>query len=281
VQQPALLAVVDGAPRNNVQFLGGDSAEKLARVFTRGEVAVSEGLARRFRVRAGEVLRVASPRGEVELRIAGVYMDYTREQGVILMARQTFARWWDDPRVHSLAVYLKPEAAPADLAEAFNREFNRAGEFMVYSNRELRQRVLTIFDQTFAVTYVLRTVAIIVAVLGIFLSVTTLVAERERELGMLRAIGASRGQIQRLLMAEAGMIGAIASVLGIASGALLAAVLTWVVNPAFFGWTIAFQIPWGAVAATPLWIIPSAVLAAWYPAWRAARKPLAAAVREE
>ncbi|HEX8294859.1 MAG TPA: FtsX-like permease family protein, partial [Chthoniobacteraceae bacterium] len=142
-------------------------------------------------------------------------------------------------------------------------------------------RILAIFDQTFAVTYVLRTVAIIVAIAGIFLSVTTLVTEREREIGALRAIGASRGQIQKLLMTEAGMIGAIAAGLGMLTGVALALVLTWVVNPAFFGWSIQLHWPWGALATTPLWIIAAALLAAWYPAWRESCTPIARAVRVE
>jgi putative ABC transport system permease protein len=279
--RPALLAVVTGAPRGNVQFLGGDSARKLERVFLGGEVAVTESFARRSKVKSGSRLRLLTPVGEREFTIAGVYADYTRDQGVILMARSTFTAFWDDPSVQSLAVYLRDGMAADPLVAAYREKFSRSGEFVIYANRDLRARVLTIFDQTFAITYVLRSVAIVVAIAGIFLSVTTLVAERERELGVLRAIGASAAQIHRMLMTESALIGAVASVLGIAAGCLLAVVLTWVVNPAFFGWSITLQIPWGAVLATPLWILPAAVLAAWYPAWRAGRRPVAAAVREE
>ena len=199
----------------------------------------------------------------------------------MFMARANFEQWWSDSRVQSLAVYLRPGALPEPLADAFRQKFSSEGEFAIYSNRGLRQRILSIFDQTFAVTYVLRTVAILVAVAGIFLSVTTLAAEREREIGVFRAVGASRGQVQWLLMTEAGMLGAIATLLGLASGLLLAMVLTWVVNPAFFGWTITLHLPWGSLLATPLWIIPAALLAAWYPARRASQTAIATSVREE
>jgi putative ABC transport system permease protein len=200
---------------------------------------------------------------------------------VILMEMANFARHFHEEPVQSLAVYLNTGAEHRLLEEEFTTRFSGKGEFIVYSSQKLRERIFGIFDQTFAVTYVLRTVAIIVAVTGIFLSVTTLVAERERELGMLRAIGASRGQIQQLFMTEAALIGFIASVLGILAGGLLSVVLTWVVNPAFFGWTIRLQIPWMAVLATPLWIVPAALAASWWPAWRGSRKPVSAAVREE
>jgi putative ABC transport system permease protein len=279
--QRARLAVVQGEYRHNLTFVGGDEERKMARVFHDRSVAVTEPFARKFGVQAGDHLKLITPRGPADFEVAGVYADYTRDQGVMLMARENFDQWWSDPRVQSLAIYLRPGAGAEPLADTFRRRFSGAGEFAIYSNRSLRQRILSIFDQTFAVTYVLRTVAILVAVAGIFLSVTTLAAEREREIGVFRAVGASRGQVQRLLMTEAGMLGAIATALGLASGLLLAMVLTWVVNPAFFGWTITLRLPWRSLLATPLWIIPAALLAAWHPAWRASRTAIATAVREE
>ena len=279
---PALLAVVQGVYRHNLTVVGSDDVGKMARVFGGDAIAVGEPFARKFRVRAGDRVTLLTPSGEVPVEIVAVYADYTRDQGVMLISAETYARLWGaTPSAQSLSIYLRAGAAPEPLAEAFTREFSRAGEFVIYSNRALRTRIFAIFDQTFAVTYILRTVALIVAIAGIFLSVTTLVAERAREIGVLRAIGASRGQVQRLLMIESGMIGVVSSVLGLASGLVLAMTLTWVVNPAFFGWTIHLQMPWGALAATPLWIIPATLIAAWYPAWRGSQTLIAEAVREE
>ncbi len=281
VEEEARMDVIQGEYRHNLTFVGGDDEIQMARVFHEPCVAISEPLARKFHLRAGERLRLVTPRGPAEMEIAGIYSDYTRDQGVILMARTNFERWWNDSRVESLAVYLRPGAAVDALAAAFRAQFSKDGEFAIYSNGSLRRRILSVFDQTFAVTYVLRTVAVIVAIAGIFLSVTTLAAEREREIGVFRAIGASRAQVQGLLMTEAGFIGVVATLLGLASGLLLAMVLTWVVNPAFFGWTITFHLPWAGLLAMPFWIIPAAVLAAWHPAWRASRRAIATTVREE
>jgi putative ABC transport system permease protein len=279
---PALLAVVEGVYRHNLSVVGGDADAKLARVFAGSAIAVGEPFARKFRVREGDRVTLLTPTGESAVEIAAVYADYTRDQGVMLMSATTYARLWRaTPPAQSLSLYLRSGAASEVLAEAFTREFSRAGEYVIYSNRSLRTRIFAIFDQTFAVTYILRTVAFLVAIAGIFLSVTTLVAERERDIGVLRAIGASRGQVQRLLMLESGMIGIVSSALGLAAGLALAATLTWVVNPAFFGWSIHLQMPWASLAATPLWIVPATLLAAWYPAWRGSQTPIAAAVREE
>ncbi|HET6409864.1 MAG TPA: FtsX-like permease family protein, partial [Chthoniobacteraceae bacterium] len=276
-----LLAVVEGRYRNNLQFEDENAISAMQRVFRGEAVVVTESLARRYHLRTGMPLSLLTPKGVQEFPIAGIYTDYTRDQGVVLMALSRFVESWSDLGPQSLAVYLNPDAKPAAVIDRFLAEFSPGGEFIAYSNRALRSRIFAIFDQTFAVTYILRTIALFVAVIGIFLSVTTLVAERQRETGMLRAVGASRGQVATLFMAESGLIGVAASLLGIITGFALAMVLTWIVNPAFFGWTIQLHIPWPALLATPVWIIAASIMAAWWPAYRGAREPIASAVREE
>jgi putative ABC transport system permease protein len=100
-------------------------------------------------------------------------------------------------------------------------------------------------------------------------------------LAILRAIGASAGQIRRLLLWESAMIGVLASVLGLAAGICLSFVLTSVINRAFFGWTIQMAFPWLALAFTPGWIVASAIAAGWLPAFRAGKLPIADAIRSE
>ena len=77
------------------------------------------------------------------------------------------------------------------------------------------------------------------------------------------------------------MVGFLDSVIGVACGAAMAMILSWVINKAFFGWTIALRYPLDVILSTPLWIIPAAVLAAWIPAWRASHIPPARAIRFE
>jgi putative ABC transport system permease protein len=279
--QPVLLAVTDGRYRNNLQLEGANAAAQMDRVFRGEAVAVTESLARRWKLRAGTTLSLVTPKGAKDFPIAAVYADYSRDQGAILMAYSRFRQSWQDMGPQSLAVYLKPGAKPDGFVDEFLKQFSARGEFIAYSNRALRSRILAIFDQTFAVTYVLRTIALLVAVIGIFLSVTTVVAERQRETGMLRAVGASRGQIASLFMTEAGLIGTAASVLGVVTGLALALILTWVVNPAFFGWTIHLHIPSTMIATTPIWVLAATIIAAWWPARRGALEPIATAVREE
>ena len=279
--EPTELAVITGERENSMRFFGPDPAAQLAAFREPDAVAVSEPLANRFRLQRGDRISLPTPRGVVEFRVAGVFQDYARSTGIFIMKRSDYARHWRDMRPHSLALSVAPGVDPTALGEAFRARFGAEGQFSIYSNQALRARIFEIFEQTFAVTLVLRTIAVLVAAAGVTLALLILAAEREREIGVLRAIGASRGQIVGLFLREAGLLGLIASAVGVTSGACLAMVLTWVVNKAYFGWTIALSYPLDLMLSTPLWIVPVAMIAAVLPAWRAARVPPAAAVRFE
>src|SRR5206468_569579 len=121
-------------------------------------------------------------------------------------------------------------------------------------------------DQTFAVTRVLRVIAILVAVIGIVLNLTVLVNERKREIGMLRAVGVARNQIRGLIIVESQLIGIASLVVGLVAGCALSFVLTEVINKSFFGWTIALQLPWDQILLTPTWLLPVAAFASLLPA---------------
>src|SRR5204862_7632271 len=185
-----------------------------------------------------------SPRGSGYFPVGGIFYDYSRDQGIVYLSQRSFVQFWHVDRVNGVAVYLKHAGSAEAVTNAFREKFNRDGQFAIYSNRLLRTRVFEIFDQTFAVTYVLRTIAVIVAITGIFLSFTILIAERSRELSIVRALGGSRGQIRRLLLWETALMGVPAAAVGMASGLCLAPVLTGVINRAFLGWMIQLALAW-------------------------------------
>ncbi len=272
------LAVVDGRYRDNLSFRGTDGHAAMARVFAGEAVAVTEPYARRYGLGA---VALETPAGRVEFPVAGVYADYSRDRGMVLMGATAYARLWGKHGALSAAVYLHPGADGAALEREFRAAFADAGQFSVNTSRALREKILLVFDQTFAVTEVLRTVAVIVAIVGVFLTMTALVVERRRELALLRALGGTAQFVGQVVLCEAALLGLSAAVLGIASGLPLAMVLTWVVNPAFFGWTIAFSVPVATLAAIPFWLTAVAVLAAWWPARIARSVEIAEALRGE
>ena len=78
--------------------------------------------------------------------------------------------------------------------------------------------MLRIFDSTFAITYALEVIAIVVAMLGVAGTLLTLVLERRRELSLLRLVGADRRQVQRMVVIEAALIGAVSQAIGLVVG---------------------------------------------------------------
>ena len=95
-------------------------------------------------------------------------------------------------------------------------------------------------------TYALEAVAILVAMLGAANSLLALVLDRRREIGLIRCLGAATGQVRRMILAEAGLLGLLAGLLGLALGMAFSLVLIYVINKQSFGWTIQFHPPLAA-----------------------------------
>lgn len=282
--QSVTLGLAEGPARGHIDFLESDGAAPSVELLAGGCTALSESLARRLGLARGQELVLSGPEGPVRLRVIGLYRDYTRDRGIALVDSRAFRSSWPVSGDHSLAVKFRKGVSPAER-DAAKREFLSAyggGEaFACYGNAALRDRILAIFDQTFAVTAILRSIAVTVAVGGVVLTLGILVMERGRDLAVLRSIGASRRQIASLILAEAAFLGAVASLVGLACGTVLSLVLTYVINRAFFGWTIGLAFPWGEMAALPLWMTGVALIAGLVPALKALGVTPASVLRSE
>ena len=277
--EPTSLAVVTGTDRNIPDFIGGKNTEKYEAFQQPGRVTISEPLSHRLKVNQGDRVTIATPLGPRSFEVAGVFYDYSRDSGIMMMQRGNFEKVWGDSRVNSVALYLRRGTDVEKMIGSIRTGYAHASDYAVYSNRVLREAVVEVFNQTFAVTQILRLIAVLVAVIGIALNFTVLVKEREREIGTLRAVGVSRRQVRGLIIWESLLVGVLAVLLGMATGIALSVVLTEVINKAFFGWTIPLQIPWDQLLWTPIWLLPAAVVASFLPATRAARRNIIDAVR--
>jgi putative ABC transport system permease protein len=152
---------------------------------------------------------------------------------------------------------------------------------LLFSNRDIRVEAIRIFDRTFAITYALEAVAVIVAVMGIAGALLALVIDRRRELGLLRFLGGATGQIRKLILVEAGLLGLLANLAGLALGFALSLVLIYVINKQSFGWTIRFHWPVEILVAALTVVYAATVLAGLYPAEVAVRLNPLEVVHEE
>ena len=266
---PATLLSVDVdvvRSRHNSDFFSGRSKEEvLGELRDSNVVLVSEPFANKHAVKRGDVLTLALGGRSGSFRIADVYYDYSSERGNILMDRQTLLRYLPDPAPSNLAIYISPEAN----LDAVRHEIEKTASgqrVLLFSNRDLRGEAIRIFDRTFAITYALEAVAVLVAVMGIAGALLALVIDRRRELGLLHFLGAAKNQIRKLILVEAGLLGLLANIAGLLLGFALSLVLIFVINKQSFGWTIRFHWPVGILLAAITIVYVATVLAGLYPA---------------
>ena len=254
-----------------LRFLPGEDREAILRSLPKQDRAIaSEPFANKHKLRAGD--RVTVPLGEriATLTIAGIYYEYSSSQGYLLLDRGTLLKYLPGQPATNAAIYLTPGA---DRGRVLREVQLRTASYgvTVAPNQTLRQAAIEIFDRTFAITWALEAVAIVVAMLGAANSLLALVLDRRRELGLLRYLGASRAQMRGIILTEAALLGLLALLLGLALGVALSLLLVFVVNKQSFGWTIQFHPPFGLLGVALLLVWCVTVLAGLYPARVAAR----------
>jgi len=281
---PATLASVDlSALRSDHQsnfFSGRPTEQVLSQIRNADAVVVSEPFTYKHHVRAGDTITLALGAALPSFRVADVYYDYGSERGSILMDRQTMLRYLPDPAPSNLAIYVAPDAS----VETVRAEITQAAagyRVLLFSNRDLRTEAIRIFDRTFAITYALEAVAVIVAVMGIAGALLALVIDRRREIGLLRFLGAAAGQVRKQILVEAGLLGLLANLAGLVLGFALSLDLIYVINKQSFGWTIRFHWPIAVLLGAISVVYAATVLAGLYPAQVAVRLNPLEAVHEE
>jgi putative ABC transport system permease protein len=276
------LIAVDLFPRHRAAFrlLAGRPREAW-RDFEAGGLLVSEPFAYRHDVGPGDRFTVPTDRGPRAFPVAGVFRDYSSEHGIAFLDRRAYDAWFDDAGIGSLAVFAEAGTDSDALLDRLRAAGAGAGEILFRSNRALRTASLEVFDRTFAVTIVLRALALIVAFIGVLGSLMALQLERGRELAVLRATGLTPAQLRALVTSQAALLGAAAGALAVPLGLALAWTMVHVVNRRSFGWTMDLVVDATVLAQSVGLAVLAALLAGAGPAWRMARTPAAAGLREE
>ena len=265
----------------SVPFPGRDSAAVFAEAYRRRGAVVNEPFANRFGVREGDVVRLELPGGTLEREVVGVFTDYSRSHGLVVVDRSDFLPFFPDRGPDDMALFLPP-GADAEAARQRMLEAVR-GRFLVEAlvNRELKRAVLAAFDRTFAITTAMYLVAAVVSVVAVLTVLSTLIGERRRELATMRALGGSRRQLVAMVVAEAGLLGAAAAAAGTFAGLVVGVILVKVVNLQSFGWSLELVLPWASLLWMASWVVLACLLAGLPPALAAAKLEPASALREE
>ena len=223
---------------------------------------VSEAVAELYGHRPGQ--RMALPLGgkNHEFVVAGIWRDYARQHGAIVIERPTYAALSGDARANDAALWLAPGARPADAERAIRRL--RGGEHLAFSAPgDIRAASLSIFDRSFAVTYAMEAVAVLVGLFGLSSSLGAIVLARRREFGVLRHLGMTRREIGVMLAAEGGLLALLGTLAGLVLGAAISLVLIYVVNRQSFNWSMDLHPPYGFLFVLTLVLLALAMLTAW------------------
>ena len=255
-----------------------------------GEVAVNEALAANEGLDLGDRLGIATRGGVKQVTLTGTvtFANVSSIGGttIVIATKDDVQRWFDlEGRVNSIAVAAQPGVTPQALA--------RRIAAALPSNVEVRTGQQDAADQAQQTTEAINTflrpallafgvIALFVGAFIIFNTFSITVAQRLRELGLLRTIGASRRQVMASVVGEALVIGLVAGVVGLFAGYGFAALLVWVFDTLLPGGipVAGAQISLGIVLTALLVGVLVSVVAALIPAVRASRVPPVAALRE-
>jgi len=258
-----------------------DARDQIREAIGRDYVSVNESFSLRFKKGVGDVIELPTTSGAHAFKIVAIYYDYSSSRGWVVMDQTTFARHFPYARPTSMSLYLHPGADAAEVSDRLSRAVGVESQIIFATNRNLRREVMRVFDSTFAITYALEGIAIVIAALGVVSTLITLILERRGEIAVLGFLGATRRQIRRMVLIEALLIGGVSQVVGVTIGLLLSLVLIFVINVQSFGWTIQFHFPFVFLIQSTILMLAVTVVAGLYPAGRAAKVEALRFAREE
>jgi len=254
--------------RGSMRLLEGEGLPAVLAGLSRGGALLSEPLARKSGLHPGDTLSLLTRAGTVAVDVVGVFQDFSYDRGYALLDEDTFIEHFGATPVQNAALLLHPDAD----GEALVAALSAAHPDVVFRTvQRLRADVISAFDETFAITYLLQAISTALALVGILTALLCLHLERRHELGVLRALGARQQTLAALLVLEALIIMAVASVAALPTGIALAWILVDVVNIRSFGWSFPMQIDVTAVGGVMALALVAGLAAGGVP-WMMARK---------
>jgi len=245
-------------------------------------VLISEPLASLHQLGVGDSLQLLTAAGTRTLRISGVFYDYNTGTPFVAVSSGQLQAFWPDAVARRLTLTLREgadaEALAAELRAALRGDSDPT---LVMANSTLHAVTLAIFDRTFAITHVLRILALVVAFVGVFSAMLALQLQRLRDYAILRAGGMTLGEVARLIMLQTLVMGTLAGLLALPLGLLMSDVLIDVINMRSFGWSMLHSLPPSVLGEAVVLAIVAALLAGLYPARRVADVHPAEALRGE
>lgn len=245
-----------------------------------GAVLISEPLANRLGIPyQGGTITLTTAEGQKSFEVVGVYYDYTSTQGNLLMWLDNYRQLWGDNEITAASIRLAERQDVDQVVAALQAVLTPVQRLSIRANSALRAETLEVFDRTFAITGALQVLVTLVAFIGVLSATLSLQLEKQRQLGILKAIGLTARQVWGLVTLETGLMGSVAGFLAMPTGFVLSLILIYIINRRSFGWTLQLQL-----IPDPFWqalivAVTASLLAGLYPAWRISQRNPAEAIR--
>ena len=225
-------------------------------------VWVNEAMVDLYGFKFRQVIELPIAGRAFQFTVAGVWRDYARSQGAVVIERARYTALTGDRTATSAALWLAPGAGIESISEAIVRDIPGGSRLDVAAPGEIRALSLRAFDRTFAVTFALELAAVVIGLLGLSSSFGALVLARRREFGLLRHLGMTRRQIATMLAVEGALVSGIGLVVGFCLGGLISLILIHVVNRQSFHWSMELFVPWAALTSAALLVLALSTLTA-------------------
>lgn len=245
------------------------------------KVIVSENFAALYHVKRGQTIELAGPRGMVPVKVVTTAEDYSWNLGAIIMDRAFYRDHFDDNLADGFNVFLKDDADVAAVREQVLRRCGAEHGLVVFTRQEVRDHIQNVIQRLYNIAYSQEIVMAIVAGLGVVTALLISVIQRRHEIGVLRALGATRGQILRSVLAEAALMGLIGTMLGIVVGVPIEWYILQVILFEEAGFRFAVSIPWMEAGVIAVLALTVATLAGLIPALHTLRLRIPEAIAYE
>jgi len=272
---PASYSQVSG-----LTFTRGDEADAYTAMATGRNLVINGILATTAQIGVGDQIELVTPTGRQTYRVVGIAGDYLNAKiGTVYLSQANIAADFGRNEDVLLQINLEPGADRAAVETSLRDALRPYPQFRMIAGLEFIEENLQVFETAWAGIYGM---VVFLAVPSLIAMVNTLaigVIERTREIGMLRAVGATRRQVRTIIVTEALILSGIGTAFGVLSGIYLGYMAVEAMSAAGFPMEYAFP-AMGALVAIAAGILFGA-LAAIIPARQAARLEIVQALRYE
>lgn len=243
-------------------------------------VFISSVIAEKYGLQPGDQITLLARTGQRNFRVAAVVVDFYNQGLVIDGSWSDMNRYFRQRDANAFLIKVEAGYALAEVQARIDRLYGKRDRLVIASNQDILRRVSVLTQQAFSMFDVLAIISMLVGFLGITNTMTMNVMERTQEIGMLRSIGMTRGQVLRMIMAEAGLMGLIGGFLGLAFGVILSRIFLLAMT-AMSGYRLMYVLPVERLGIALLVAVLIANLAAVLPALRATRVRILEAIHYE